>query len=107
MVGSVWDQGAGYWSPRVQAFHLTFWLSNPNLLFSYAKYMKLNNVKDPRTTTTWVMVPKLIRDKDFEFGWIFYMQVDYDLLNHLVMVALITNLLLIISYSLDFPPFDC
>lgn len=49
--------------------------------------MSLNNVKDPWTTE--VTVVMLSRDKDSEFGRIFNMQIDDDLLHYLVMGALL------------------
>lgn len=64
--------------------------------------MSINNVKDPWTTE--VAVVMLSRDKDSEFGRIFYMQIDDDLLHYLVMVALLATLLLIILHSSTFPP---
>lgn len=65
--------------------------------------MSLNNVKNPWTTE--VTVVMLSRDKDSEFGRIFNMQIDDDLLHYLVMVALLATLLLmIILHSLTFPP---
>lgn len=63
--------------------------------------MSLNNVKNPWTTE--VTVVMLSRDKDSEFGRIFNMQIDDDLLHYLVMVALLATLLLIILHSLTFP----
>lgn len=64
--------------------------------------MSLNNVKDPWTTEE--TVAKLSRDKDSEFGRIFYMQIDDDDLHYLVMVALLANLLFDYLTLFEFSP---
>ena len=65
--------------------------------------MSLNNVKDPWTTE--VTVVMLSRDKDSEFGRIFNMQIDDDLLHYLVMGALLACYFTVDYHTLfDFSP---